>query len=355
MAEDLSLRDYYRIFKKNKWFIGIFTFTVSVLAIVISLLLPKWYAGTAVILRPQSQVLDMSSFQMKTMGLLGSTDGVTNRYLSILNSYGVKEYICKKYELMDSYKMKYMSKTIEHFEDNYKVEIGDEAQILITVYDRDQERVADMTNDVVTLLDSINISLAAQYGREERTFIEAQLMAILDSLNILENELLGFMENYNVLSVEDQVRTQVQYAADLKYQIMIKEMELKIMKQTRQNELLIDSQEIMIREMKAQYDKLFLPDKELFINLKQAPDITIFMKKIERKLNYFNEVLMFVGPLYEQAKITEAKEVPTFEVLDYAHRPDRKAKPKRAIIVIAAFMFALLSSGVYVLLKETQE
>jgi tyrosine-protein kinase Etk/Wzc len=64
--------------------------------------------------------------------------------------------------------------------------------------------------------------------------------------------------------------------------------------------------------------------------------------------------LLFLGPLYEQAKITEAKEIPNFEVLDYAHRPDRKAKPKRVIIVIAAFMFALLSSGVYVLLKETQ-
>jgi len=355
MAEDLTLRDYYRIFKKNSRFIIFFTFCVSVLAIVISLLLPQWYSGTAKVIRPQSQILDMSSFQVKTMGLLGATDGITNRYLSILESRGIKEYMCRKYDLMDAYRVKYFDKAIERFEDNYKIDVGDHAEISITIYDRDQERVADMTNDVVYLLDSINISLASQYGKEERAFIEAQLMDILDSLAILENELLRFMEKHNVLSVEDQVRTQVQYAADLKYQIMIKEMELKIMRQTRQNELLIESHEIMVNEMKKQYDKLFMPDKELFINLKQAPDITIFMKKVERQLAYFNEVLMFVGPLYEQAKITEAKAVPTFEVLDYAHRPDRKAKPKRAIIVIAAFMFALLTSGVYVLLKENQD
>ncbi len=355
MAQDLTLRDYYRIFKKNKWFIGIFTFTVSVLAIVISLLLPKWYAGTAVILRPQSQVLDMSSFQMKTMGLLGSMDGATNRYLSILNSRGVKERICRKYDLMEAYKVEFMDKAILKFEDKYKVEVGDEAQIVITVFDRDQERVAAMTNDIVYLLDSTNIALATQYGSQERLFIEQQLNSVLDSLNILENELRKFMAKHNVLSVEDQISTQVQYAADLKYQIMIKEMELKIMEQTRQNELLVESQKIQIEELKKQYRTLFLPDNELFIDLRVAPEISIFIKKIERKLQYFNEVLVFVGPLYEQAKITEAKEVPTFEVLDYAHRPDRKAKPKRAVIVIAAFMFALLSSGVYVLLKETQE
>ncbi|MBN2781135.1 MAG: hypothetical protein JXR21_04155 [Candidatus Marinimicrobia bacterium] len=355
MAQDLTLRDYYRIFKKNKWFIGIFTFTVSVLAIVISLLLPKWYAGTAVILRPQSQVLDMSSFQMKTMGLLGSMDGATNRYLSILNSRGLKEQICRKYDLMEAYKVEFMDKAILKFEDKYKVEVGDEAQIVITVFDRDQERVAAMTNDIVSLLDSTNIALATQYGSQERLFIEQQLNSVLDSLNILENELRKFMAKHNVLSVEDQISTQVQYAADLKYQIMIKEMELKIMEQTRQNDLLVESQKIQIAELKNQYRTLFLPDNELFIDLRVAPEISIFIKKIERKLQYFNEVLVFVGPLYEQAKITEAKEVPTFEVLDHAQRPDRKAKPKRAVIVIAAFMFALLSSGVYVLLKETQE
>lgn len=355
MEKDLTLRDYYKIFMKNKWFIGIFTFVVSVLAIVVSLLLPQWYAGTAQVIRPQSQVLDMSSIQMQAMDLFGAADAPTNRYLSILNSRILKERICKKYNLMEMYKIKWMDKAILRFEDNYKIELGDESQIVITIYDRDQERVADMANYAVALLDSINISLTSEYGREEKLFIENQLNNILDSLATLEKELLDFMNSYNVLSVEDQIKTEVEFATELKYQILIKEMELKIMEQTKQSSLLLEAKNIEIDGLKGQYNKLFQSNNELFINLNEAPNIAIFMQQMERKITYYNEIFLFMGPLYEQTKITEAKHVPTFEVLDYAHRPDRKAKPKRAIIVIAAFMFALLTSGVYILLKETQD
>lgn len=356
MAQDLTLRDYFKIFWKNKWLIGIFTFIISVIAIVISLVLPQWYAGTAQVIRPQSQVLDMSSIQMQTMDIFGVADAPTNRYLSILNSRLLKEKVCKKYDLMEAYDQKFMDKAVQRFEENYyKIELGDESQIKITVFDRDQERVADMANYVVFLLDSINTNLSTEFGGKEKEFIGGQLDNILDSLAILENELVNYMDDKNVVSVGDQIRTEVEYATDLKYQLMIKETELKILKQTNENQLLIDAQELEINELKKQYNKLFAKSSELFIDLTEAPNISMFIRRIERKINYYNQVLLFIGPLYEQAKITEAKFVPTFEVLDYAHRPDRKARPKRVIMVVASFVFAMLTSSVYVLLKETQE
>lgn len=356
MEKDLTLRDYFRIFMKNKWLIGIFTFIVSVLAIGISLLLPKWYAGTAQVIRPQSQVLDMSSLQIGSMNLFGAADGPTNRYLSILNSYALKKQVCEQYDLVEAYDVKFMDLAVKKFgEKNFDVSLGDENQIAITVFDRDQERVADMTNYVVFLLDSINNSLSMEFGKEEKIFIESRMDLILDSLATLEDELLDFMNSNNVLSVEDQIKSEVDFATELKYQILIQETELKIMKQANKSPQLIESHQISIDDLKTQYNALFQDGKELFIDLSKAPQIAIFAQQMERKIEYFNEVLLFMGPLYEQAKISEAKYVPGFEVLDYAHRPDRKAKPKRAIIVISAFVFALLSSGVYVLLKETQD
>jgi capsular polysaccharide biosynthesis protein len=356
MSQDLTLHDYFKIFWKNKWLIGTFTFIVSVLAITISFLLPQWYAGTAQVIRPQSQVLDMSSIQMQTMDIFGVADAPTNRYLSILNSRNLKEEVCKKYNLIEAYDVKWMDKAVQRFEENYfNVKLGDENQIVITVFDRDQERVADMTNYVVFLLDSINTNLSKQYGLQEKVFIESQLTNIMDSLSVLEIEMVDYMNSKNVVSVGDQLRTELEFATDLKYQILIKETELKIMKQTSQNKLLVDAKELEINELKGEYNKLFSPSTELFIDLNDAPDISMFLRQLERQITYYNEVLLFIGPLYEQAKISEAKYVPTFEVLDYAHRPDRKAKPKKAVIVIAAFMFALLTSGVYILLKETQD
>lgn len=354
-TQDLSLHDYYKIFRKNFKLIFVFTFVVSVLAIGISLILPLWYAGNAQLVQPQSQVLDVSNFQTKAMNLLGATDGPTTRILTILNSRSFKEKMCKKYDLVEIYNVKGMDKAVEKFGDHYSADVGDEGQIFISVFDKDQERVADMTNHAIFLLDSINNSLSSDYGSQERIFIENQLNAALDSLYTLEDELLVFMKTNNVLSADNQIASEVEYATELKYQIMLKETEINMLRRSKQNRHMLESEELILEKMKEQYSDMFRPGNDLFLDLNKAPEIQLFAQKMERNIQYFNEVLLFIGPLYEQAKITEAKKIPTFEVLDYAHRPDRKAKPKRAIIVISAFMFALLSSGVYALLKETQD
>jgi uncharacterized protein involved in exopolysaccharide biosynthesis len=222
MSENLSLQDYYKIFMKNKWLIGIFTFTVSLIAIVISSLLPQWYAGTVQVIRPQSQVLNMSSMQIGSMDLFGAADGPTNRYLSILNSRNLKEEVCKRYDLVKIYDVEWMDLAVKKFQEkNFSINLGDENQIVITVFDRDQERVADMANYVIFLLDSIDLSLSTQYGKAEKTFIESQMGKILDSLSVLESELLDFMQSNNVLSSEDQISSEVDYATELNYQILI--------------------------------------------------------------------------------------------------------------------------------------
>jgi uncharacterized protein involved in exopolysaccharide biosynthesis len=163
------------------------------------------------------------------------------------------------------------------------------------------------------------------------------------------------MNKHNVLSIDEQLKSQIDFASQLKYQIMIKETELKIMEQTRESEMLVESNRITLDDLKAQYAKLFNTGNDLFLDLSNAQDIGIFMQKVERELEYYNQLLLYIAPLYEQAKISEAKYIPSFEVLDYAHRPDRKAKPKKAVIVISAFMFAMLSAGIYVLLKENKD
>lgn len=356
MSKDLTLRDYYKIIMSRKWFIVLFTFVFTLVAMGISFLLPQWYAGYAQVIRPQSQVLDATGYQFGgAMSILGGGDAATNRYVAILNSYALKKQVVDKFDLIRSYDVKGMDKAVKELSENYKIQTGDEGQIIITIFDKDQERVASMVNYILGVSDSINITLARAYGKEERIFIENQLNGILDSLTTLEMRLSAYMNKHNVLSIDEQLKSEIEFASQLKYQIMIKETELKIMEQTRESEMVVESNRITLEDLKAQYAKLFNTGNDLFLDLSNAQDIGIFMQKVERELEYYNQLLLYIAPLYEQAKISEAKYIPSFEVLDYAHRPDRKAKPKKAVIVISAFMFAMLSSGIYVLLKENKD
>jgi capsule polysaccharide export protein KpsE/RkpR len=79
----------------------------------------------------------------------------------------------------------------------------------------------------------------------------------------------------------------------------------------------------------------------LFPDFDALPEIEKEFLQLEREIKYYTELLQFLGPQYEQAKIEEARNVPTVQVLDKAVRPERKCKPKRAIIVTGASFISL--------------
>ena len=56
---------------------------------------------------------------------------------------------------------------------------------------------------------------------------------------------------------------------------------------------------------------------------------------------------------YEIAKIQEAKETPTVNVLDAAMLPERKSFPPRAVITIVGGLLSLLFAGVFVIAAAT--
>ena len=60
----------------------------------------------------------------------------------------------------------------------------------------------------------------------------------------------------------------------------------------------------------------------------------------------------FLLPQYEQAKIQEAKDTPTVQVLDKAVPPDLRAKPKRAIMVIMVGFISFLFCTIFVFSLE---
>lgn len=71
---------------------------------------------------------------------------------------------------------------------------------------------------------------------------------------------------------------------------------------------------------------------------------------MQRSIDYYAKLIEYLGPQYEQSKIEEKKDIPTLQILDYAVRPERKAKPKRSLIVIiTGFISGILLSSFYII------
>ncbi|MBL7086446.1 MAG: hypothetical protein ISS28_05040, partial [Candidatus Cloacimonetes bacterium] len=109
--------------------------------------------------------------------------------------------------------------------------------------------------------------------------------------------------------------------------------------------------------LKEKYNEFFNsanPDK-LFLNLENVPDLQKQYAQLRRKVVYFSKLLEYLGPQYEQARIEEAKDVPTIQVIDKAKRPEWKYKPKRALIVIFTFVFSIFIVALFIVLKKNYE
>ena len=78
---------------------------------------------------------------------------------------------------------------------------------------------------------------------------------------------------------------------------------------------------------------------------------TVFREFIdlEQELLTQKSILEVITPLVEQARFQEERKFQAVQVVDAAIPPERKAKPKRSIIVIGATMSAFLVAVLFVL------
>ncbi|MDZ7861092.1 MAG: Wzz/FepE/Etk N-terminal domain-containing protein [Candidatus Krumholzibacteriota bacterium] len=353
--KEINLLDYWNIIWKHKKFIIISVTVVTLLALIISLILPKWYRATAVIMPPAEEESGLGAIAGKKLGgglggMLGGNESQM-RLLTILKSKSVLKALDEEFDLQNKWNKKFKFQTYEKIKSNLNINLGEESQINISMLDKDQDQVADMVNHVVHCLDSLNIAMSTSKGKSNRIFIENRMRTVRDSLTAVENRISDFMENNSIIAMEGQLTAQVEKAADMKAEIMAKEVELSVMKTRTTSSRAIANAEVDLKILKDKYDELFQNSGSAgaFINLDDVPDIQKKYSRLKRNAVYFTKVLEYLGPQYEQAKIQEMKDVPTIQVIDRATRPEWKIKPKRAYIVILAMIASFLITNFLVL------
>lgn len=357
-SKELTLREIAQIIWNGKNFILKAGFTGAIIAMLYSLFLPNWYKATVVIMPPQS-----GGAALGAAGLLGEfglgnllgTSSDASRFIAILKSNRMRIELNKKYDFTTRYDLENLEETLKTLDENLNVELGEENQIIVSFLDTEQDQVAQIANDIAYLLDSLNIAMYINQAHNNRQFIESQVQIALDSLKILENQIRDFMKQNGVLSLPEQVAAGITTAAEIQANIMSKEIELSIATQSlNPADPQIARLKLEIKTLKDKYAQFFSGSKgnNLFPNFSDIPDLEIQYLQLKRKAEYYKKVLEFLGPQYEQAKIEEAKEIPTIQVLDTAIRPEKKAKPKRSIITIIGFLFTSVIAAYWVYFKN---
>ena len=90
----------------------------------------------------------------------------------------------------------------------------------------------------------------------------------------------------------------------------------------------------------------------LFPVLADVPELGVELVRLKREVEIQNTLFVFLTQQYEEAKIKEAKDTPTVQILDYPQKPQLKSAPKRVLILIFCIIITFFVNVLFILYKS---
>ncbi len=288
----------------------------------------------------------------KTLAGLGE-DPELERYVAILKSSRVLGAVISRFDLVHVYDITSypMEKTTKRLLDNIDISIESEGNLVITVYDEDPQRAADMANCFVDELNRTNAELLVQNARGNRSFIEERYQKNLRDLDAAAESLRVFQKHNGVIAMPEQAEATMKAGAELAGQLALKEVQMGILRRTRSADHPdVHALQIEIQELRRQIASMngnqprAKEGVNLFVPFQSIPDLGAEYLRRSRDLEIQYKILQFLTPIYEQAKVEERRNTPSVIVLDRASPPERKARPKRLFIILGGMLVSFLAA-----------
>ncbi len=345
------------------------TLIVCLLAAVVTLFLPNEYEATVQLLPPKDQkkgfgfadlLADLPIPSLK----LGEKGTPADIFIAILKSPTLRRRMVRQFDLMEAYEAELMTDAIDVLESKTDIGKSEEGTILISVFDQDPEKSATMANRYVIMLDSTNQELSRSTARERLGFIELLEDNEGIKLDSAMVRLQRFQEDHNAISITEQARAVIRASAEMQMAAMELEIEKEGLLRSgfspRHPEVLRLEQESVMRQEGLKYLRdgerrvdgvtpLLHLEENLFLPLRQIPKTAQQYAHIEKDVIVQSALMKLLLEQKAEALIEQENIVSTIQVLDIAIVPEKKARPRRLLIVFIAAVFSAFATTFYVL------
>jgi len=330
-------------------FIIVAGLVVAGAAAVMSLMMPKWYRATASIFPPDARsgtpvfAEFVQNLSMPLLGSLGTGAAPETIYVDMLKSRRIGEQIIKEFNLMDVYGVDVIEQGLMTFAGHVGYRILVNGVIIVSFEDRDPERAAAVANRLITLLDEFNQELNITRAKRTKDFIRRQMQERQEELSRAESALQEFQEKNNALVLDDQLRSAMEIITQLTGQAISLETQMKILTHyASRNSAEFERMQREYDEVVAQLTRLKIrndsDDEDVvraFIpTLETVPLLALEMIRLKRKVEVESTIYTMLVKEHEKARIDEARDTPTLQVMDTAAVPNLRSRPNRRVLVL---------------------
>jgi len=343
--DEISLLDLLQTIVDNLRLLVLGPLAVGVLTLGITFLIPPTYTANVKFLPPQQQQSAAASMLASLGGLgglAGAAAGLKNpgdQYLAYLKSNAVQDALIERFKLQDRYEAKFKVDTRQALTANARAASGKDGLISLEVDDKDPQFAADLANAHVEELQKLLGRLAVTEAQQRRLFFEKQLAQAKEKLTAAEQALKATGISGSVL--KSNPASAVAGVAALQAQVTAQEVKVGAMRGYLA-ETAPDFKQALneLANLRTQLAKQEKDD-----NGKAGQGAAGDYIATYREFKYQETLFELFAKQFEMAKVDESREGAVIQVLDAAQPPEKKAKPKKALIAIIATLasgFALL-------------
>lgn len=377
VAKKIDLLDVASTFAKRKSIIIKIVFITTVIGTIIAFLWPKSYESEVTFIVTDGNAINFSSGGLLS-GLanlsVSSSNITSDQALILTRSTEIQDKVIERFNLKEVYDKEIPEQLRRLLNNNLAVTeireggLGFNSIIAITINytDEDPERAYELVRYYYELLDSTVRDLNKLGVSDGYLMLQSRLDQNLRELEIAEDSLVSFQKKYGILQVEEQAKSQIVNLAELKSEIVKLEIQIGYTLQTLgPSNNKIEDLKVRKKQVEKKYNELLtgndlnseskIESFDLFKSAKDMPDLFLEYLRRYREVVIQEEIYKVLYPQFEQQKLNYEEVNSGLRIIDPAVMPTYKSGPKRAFIMIGAFLFGGFLAVLIILFKEWKE
>lgn len=352
-----SLSDHLLVLLKWRRVVVLNVIAVAGLTAIVSLVVPKWYTSTGTILPSESTTTDVGflSFIETTLpGLrLPGVSTPSEVTVGILESRRVAEEVIGSNGLAGVYRAKTMDEAVRALEKRTSIVVDDNGVVRVEAEARDPKLAASMVQSYLDALERYNREARSTTGRKTREFVQSRLDETVAELAEAEERLTAFQRENTSIEITEQARALITALSDIGTRAATAEIELGILKSyASPDHPEVRRLETEIAQYKRALDAIrsgspsgdaggILSDVP-WGSLKSIPEIALQFVRLSRDVEVLNKIYLFLVQEVEAAKIQEAKDTPTIQILDNPIPAELRTRPRRTTMVVIGGLIGIV-------------
>jgi len=338
-------------------------------AVAYCLLAPNWYLATLTVVPAQTSDSAMSSLVSKLPIAIDTVPTTVQRIDAVLNSASVADEVIEKFKLKDRYDESASELARAALWGHCSTSVNRKASLVtLSCEDKDPKVAMEIAAYFGEVGNRAFGRVSASSAREERKFLETQVAKARADVEDASQKLRDFQEQHKIIDLPEQSKAVISAMASLKGEMLSKQLELSYLtsfsSRTESSVVQLEQQIAIINSKLSQLEasQASIPgpgpapaksmgagsgsgnSAQFFPGAMNVPELRLQLEYLLREQKINETIFFLMSQRYAVAKVDEARDTSTFQILDQPTLPTIKTRPHR-IRVAAAGLIAGIAFG----------